>query len=211
MVRFIPRPFDGLVLLILVASAMAQESTPTFGTTVVDSSGFRGDIYAIPVDTEWLPKFKKLPLLGTIYTSSLNVPGRSFTEGFPGVTDRLEWFAILYRAKFWVTQTRAFRFALESDDGSKLYIDNRLVIDNDGGHAPFGCIGQAELAQGPHEVRVEYFQGPRFYVALMLGVTDENGSWHIFDTRSFRPPPHFNTAPPAHAVRKIRRGNCWAR
>jgi hypothetical protein len=35
--------------------------------------------------------------VGTIHTSSLNIPPRIFTDGFPGVTDRFEWFAIDYQ------------------------------------------------------------------------------------------------------------------
>ena len=66
----------------------ADGSLPTFGITVVDSSGLRGQIYLIREGSQWLPNFKKLKPVGSIYTSSLNIPPRSFTEGFPGVTDR---------------------------------------------------------------------------------------------------------------------------
>ena len=44
--------------------------------------------------SEWLPKFEKLEPVGTIYAKGLYIPPREFMEGFPGITDRVEWFAI---------------------------------------------------------------------------------------------------------------------
>lgn len=217
MVRYLPKSTRRALFCLVSACliqplAASQDSIPTFGTTVVDSSDFRGDVYAIPPGTDSLPKFKNLHAIGSIYTSTLNVPGRNFTEGFPGVTGRTEWFAIDYTGKFWVTSRRTFRFALESDDGSRLLIDGHTLIDNDGSHPSSGCTGRAELAEGVHQIRVSYFQGPGYAVALMLGVADEQGAWHIFDTRNFRPPADFDsTSRPRPTIRKIKRGNCWAR
>jgi hypothetical protein len=121
----------------LVAAASAQEQPlPSFGVTVVDPYGLRGDVYLIRRGSRKLPDFRKLEPVGTIYTSSLNVPPRDFSEGFPGVTKRIEWFAIDYTGRFWIVQPETYRFSLMSDDGSRLYIDDKLVINNDGVHPP---------------------------------------------------------------------------
>jgi alpha-L-fucosidase len=50
-----------------------------------------------------------------------------------------------------------YRFALESDDGSKLYINDVLIVDNDGLHPMDTKFGRAALARGLHSIRVEYF------------------------------------------------------
>lgn len=50
-----------------------------------------------------------------------------------------------------------YTFALLSDDGSLLYIDNELVVDNDGPHSPREVIGQKALAKGLHPVKILYF------------------------------------------------------
>ncbi|WP_164503597.1 PA14 domain-containing protein [Pleionea sediminis] len=53
-----------------------------------------------------------------------------------------------------------YRFHLNSDDGSKLYIDGQLITDNDGTHSAETIISEPiSLQQGEHELRVEYFQG----------------------------------------------------
>ena len=98
----------------------------------------------------------------------LNIQPQSFTAGFPGVTDRFEWFAIDYQGRIMLPQAGTYTFRLISDDGSKLFIDGELVIDNDGIHGPGNIDGEATLAAGIHDVRVQYFQGPREEVALVL-------------------------------------------
>jgi hypothetical protein len=141
-----------------------------FGTTVVMSTGLRGDIYFLPPMSYKLPKFDKRKSVGTIYTTELNIPRRSFTEGFPGVTDRFEWFAIDYHGKIWIEKAGKYTWGLVSDDGSKLYIDGHLVIDDDGMHPAQGYARAANLKRGEHRIRISYFQGPRDEVALMLAV-----------------------------------------
>jgi hypothetical protein len=51
-----------------------------------------------------------------------------------------------------------YTFTTTSDDGSKLYIDGRLVVDNDFQHAPERKSGQIGLKAGYHNIRLEYFE-----------------------------------------------------
>lgn len=180
------------VVVLFCASAVAGQEQPTFvfGTTVVLPSGLRGLVYHIHHNTKDLPNFEKMKPAGPpIYTSSLNLPPQSFTEGFPGVTKRNEWFAIDYTGRFWIADPGLYSFALLSDDGSKLYVDDQLVIDNDGQHPPLEKTGMADLAAGLHRMRVSYFQGPKFQIALVLRVAGPHQDLHVFSTDEFKPPP----------------------
>jgi hypothetical protein len=161
---------------------------PTFGTTVVISGGLRGEIYNIPSGTRRLPNFERLQSVGAIYTNVLNVPVRDFREGFPGVTERFEWFAIDYRGRFWIDKPGKYEFALTSDDGAILYIDGRVAIDNDGLHPPRKRSGAVKLSGGLHSIRVSYFQGPAMQVALVLSVKRAKTGWRIFSADDFAPP-----------------------
>ena len=67
-----------------------------------------------------------------------------------------------------------------SDDGSKLWIDDILVVDNDGLHAPAAKEAEYCLATGSHAIRVHYFQGPRTEVALQLTVAPPDGDFETF-------------------------------
>ncbi len=50
-----------------------------------------------------------------------------------------------------------YRFALSSDDGSQLWIDGKLVVDNDGLHSIVVNRGVVPLARGNHPIRVDWF------------------------------------------------------
>src|SRR5579863_4188241 len=141
-----------------------------FGTTVVDPSRLRGDIYYLKPGSPSLPNFKKLKPVGSIYTNGFNIPQREFTEGFPGVTDRFEWFAIDYTGKFYIANPGRYEFVLISDDGSNLYVDGKKVVHNDGLHPVQRAEGSVRLAKGLHAIRLSYFQGPREWIALIMGI-----------------------------------------
>jgi hypothetical protein len=175
--------------LTVVAVAVGQDAVPTFGITVVVPGGFEGRIYHLKRNTPKLPNFRKMKPVGTIYTASLNVPLQDFRLGFPGVTKRYEWFAIDYTGRFWIEHPGAYGFVLSSDDGAKLYIDDRLIVNNDGIHPVKDEKGMAELSGGVHRIRVSYFQGPAAGVALVLKVAPPGEKLRIFSTDEFKPPP----------------------
>jgi hypothetical protein len=210
------RVLTGTVSAVLMCAQTPVPNSPptfsttvyTFGTTTVIPGGLTGEIYALPEGARSLPNFKKLEPLGKIYTRKLWVPPRDFSEGFPGVTDRIEWFAIDFNGRFYVADPGTYWFSIRSDDGSKLYIDNKQVINADG----VGWLsgeGSVKLATGVHQIRVSYFQGPRYHLYLMLSVKGPNAkSFRVFDTDEFRPPSdlaEWTTGAPADMADPVRR------
>ena len=187
-----------LMLGIQDQPAPPQDDTVTaFGTTVVDTQGFKGTIYYLSHRSQALPgALKKMKPQGVIYTRTLNVTPRGFEQGFPGVTKRFEWFGINYEGKFWIEKAGLYKFELTSDDGSLLYIDGAQIIDNDGMHPAQTRTGSVELAHGPHDIRVRYFQGPRYDVALVLKVAPPGESMRVFSMDEFRPAGQ--ALPPVH-------------
>lgn len=93
-----------------------------------------------------------------------NTLGKPLREGFVyefsldelNVDDK-DHFAVLFTAKLDITKAGKYNFGIISDDGSKLFIDGKLVIDNDGSHSPDIKKGFAELTKGVHNIKVEYF------------------------------------------------------
>lgn len=174
------------VTVLFALSANTQEYT--FGTTTVSTSALQGKVYLIPSGTDHLPKFEKLKPAGSVYANSLNVWPQRFDQGFPGVTERAEWFAIDYTGKFWVEDTGDYGFSLLADDGARLWIDGKLVVDLDGTHGAIGASGSAHLSRGVHRIRVSYYQGPAYAVALVLAIAKPGGAWKIFHTDDYLPP-----------------------
>jgi outer membrane protein OmpA-like peptidoglycan-associated protein len=166
---------------------LTTSASAVFGSKAPDPLALRGEIYNLETGTSKLPDFDKLPSVGVIYVSSLNVPERDFMDGFPGVTDRFEWFAIDYKGTFSAPVAAKYDFHLKSDDGSKLFIDGRPLIDNDGVHAEHEEDGSVALEAGVHSMRLEYFQGPRASIALVLEVSVGGGPLHTFDAHASSP------------------------
>ena len=84
------------------------------------------------------------------------------TESFdiaPLAMGRNEDFAIRFVGNAAIESDGLYRIVLVSDDGSKLYINDELFIDNDGNHPakPSGRI--VRLNKGLLPIKVEYFQG----------------------------------------------------
>jgi hypothetical protein len=154
------------------------EEQEVFGDNRWIQNAFTGDIYYLPEGTSQLPDFSALNSVGKIYAKILNIPERPFDTGFPNVTSRFEWFAIRYTGDIRIrsSQEGEYTFKLTSDDGSRLIIDNKIIINNDGQHPTSAGEGSIFLTEGIHQVTIEYFQGPRLYVALIFEVRPP-GAW----------------------------------
>ena len=50
-----------------------------------------------------------------------------------------------------------YNFSTLSDDGSKLFIDDIEIVNNDGEHAAVEVAGKAALKKGYHTIKVIYF------------------------------------------------------
>lgn len=51
-----------------------------------------------------------------------------------------------------------YKFYLSSDDGSRLYLDEQLVLDNNGLHGPVELSAEVPMTAGLHSIRVDYFE-----------------------------------------------------
>lgn len=152
------------------------------------SGSLHGKVYRLPY-IEKLPDYESFNSVGDLYTYTLQIKPQVYREEYPGPIKRDTWFGIDYRGTFWIRKAGSFQFFLRSDDGAKLYIDEAVIIDNDGLHQG-GQIraGQVRLTQGLHRIRIAYFQGPPNSVALELAVRPPGAAVQVFDTRNFSPP-----------------------
>ena len=62
-------------------------------------------------------------------------------------------------------------FATSSDDGSRVFINDKMIIDNDGIHGVTDKQGDAELKAGKHKIRIEFFEGNYGREALHVYLT----------------------------------------
>lgn len=67
-------------------------------------------------------------------------------------------FGLVFEGYILVPKTEVYTFYLKTDDGSKLIIDDTVVIDHDGMHDMVEKSGDIALQKGFHKYRVEFFQ-----------------------------------------------------
>ncbi len=104
---------------------------------------------------EWnrLPDFDVLKASRLEYLPTIELPTAQGAQG--GRAE--EFVARLFSGWITVPADAVYEFALSSDDGSRLIIGGRIVIDNDGLHSPIEKRGVIALAAGPHWMMVQYF------------------------------------------------------
>ncbi len=69
-----------------------------------------------------------------------------------------EKFALRFRGYVHAPRTGVYVFYLASDDGSRMSIDGRALIDNDGNHGLSVEKGEIALSAGWHPIEILYFQ-----------------------------------------------------
>lgn len=90
------------------------------------------------------------------------------------ITPRIkDHFAVRFTGSFSIPETNIYRFVLESYDGSKLIIDGKEIINNDGVHYEILRDGYAALEKGQHTIELDYFDFTR-RETLLLKIGKEN-------------------------------------
>jgi hypothetical protein len=70
---------------------------------------------------------------------------------------RKDKFAFEFTGYIKIAKDGIYNFFTRSDDGSKLFIDDEEVVDNDGNHGTVEKNGKAGLKKGYHKIRVIYY------------------------------------------------------
>ena len=68
-------------------------------------------------------------------------------------------FALRFTGMIQIPTSGKYMFTISSDDGSRLYIDNKLLINNDGPHGMVEKQGGVDLLAGSYPIVVTYFDG----------------------------------------------------
>jgi hypothetical protein len=121
---------------------------------VGDTAGVGAAYYAL-TNPSVLPDFSILiPYLSTS-VPTINFPS---TGGAFANSGRAENVGALYTAWLDVPEPGEWRLYTNSDDGSKLWVGDQLVVNNDGLHGMVEVGGTIALARGRHQVTVGFFE-----------------------------------------------------
>ncbi|WP_017730391.1 PKD domain-containing protein [Nafulsella turpanensis] len=106
--------------------------------------------YEIAPSRPWssLPDFSGLSPVKTGTVDEISVSPR----------EQDDFYAFTFEGYIDIDEAGTYFFYTDSDEGSKIYINDRLVVNNDGVHKSKVVYNDVELSSGLHKIRVEYFE-----------------------------------------------------
>jgi len=119
---------------------------------------------------EWekLPDFAKLKPVKT------GVADSAFAlKDLPAKTN----FGCVFEGYVEIVKDGSYIFALVSNDGSRLFLGNKLIVDNDGVHSAMSIQSYVlPLEKGFYPIRIEYFQKNQSGVFQLLYLNPDTGT-----------------------------------
>lgn len=112
------------------------------------------EYYALDAPTS-LPDFSSLVPYASEIVPEIYYPATSGTFAGSGRVDNV---GAVFSGWIDVPVSGYWTLGLTSDDGSRLWIGDDLVVDNDGVHTMRTVRGTRALAAGRHRLRIEYFE-----------------------------------------------------
>jgi len=145
--------FQSLVLTATVPSTSRELSlfwiTPGGVEQVIPATS----LYAIPMGINGL--------VGKYYANNhwSGSPTVIQKDSFVFANDFLPgFFSIEWEGRILLPRAGTYTFGTRSDDGSQLWIDDKLVVDNGGHHSDRYVESRVALSEGWHDLRLRYFQ-----------------------------------------------------
>jgi PA14 domain len=133
-------------LLLLLSLALAWTALGLFRPTLRAGDGLTAQYFDNDTWDGW-------PAGAFLDTRISTARIRERWNGVPPERFSARWLGFLA-----VGRAGRYRFATTSDDGSRLYIDDQLVVDNGGAHSAATRSGEIALTRGAHRVRLDYVQ-----------------------------------------------------
>lgn len=97
-------------------------------------------------------------------------------------------FGLIFEGEIYIPSSGEYAFHLASDDGSELYLDENLLINNGGEHADRIKSGKKNVEAGWHPLRVRFFDSGGG-ASVRLWWTPPGGQEEKIAPRFFRPRP----------------------
>lgn len=133
-----------------VSGPVSSTFTKVSPTPAANVSGLSNGVQFSYYEGDWnvLPDFSKLKPVKEGVASVFDISQRN----------QPEYFGLDFNGFIRVPDDGVYSLSTDSDDGSRLYIDGKLLVDNDGLHGNKEVKGVVALAAGAHLIRVQYFQ-----------------------------------------------------
>jgi hypothetical protein len=156
--RLTPLPITALAIALSIASI----ALPVIGSPASIPQGLIGRYFG---NAHW----EGQPLVERVDVELSTATVASVAEVRSLPVFSVEWSGYLV-----ADTTGIQRFATKSDDGSWLWIDDRLIVDNGGRHSALNASGEIHLTRGVHRIRVRFQEMGGGY-SFQVGQTSTGG------------------------------------
>ena len=149
------------------------------GTTqpdpTADPNGLLANVFALPAGTESLPDFATLGApAATVPIRELNYEARG---AFPGVSVSGETIGMQFVGSLNIVEEGEYTLCLNSMAGSRVLLDETLVVDNDGNHtAPTEKCEPVYMAAGEYGIEIDYFYQSSLGVKVLFSWNRDGGA-----------------------------------
>jgi hypothetical protein len=143
---FLPLAVIGICFAVKTSLAADDEVKPGLVAEIFSFNDAVEDFPTIPADKK--PTVKKVDAQVNVDSTTENWPGTNLSDHF-----YIRWTGVIKIAK-----DGKYKFFTESDDGSRLLIDGKQVVNNGGLHGMEEQSGEVELKAGDHEIKIEMFE-----------------------------------------------------
>ena len=121
------------------------------------SPGLVCSLYSLPGEITRMPDFSAVMATQTFVVEDIDIPAT--TSSWPMAPETMtNRFAAIFEGAIYASGCGRYVFSLSSDDGSRLFIDGELLIDNGGNHSMTEKTAAIALSEGLHDIRVEYYE-----------------------------------------------------
>ncbi|CAJ1349270.1 unnamed protein product [Effrenium voratum] len=119
-------------------------------------AGLEGQYFYLSYSPDSIPGMDSL--VPDLVKIDLEVNQVQTLSAWPGLSVE-DHFAARWTGYVKIEAPGTYRFTLNSDDGSRLFINGALVVDNDGVHGMQSLTGEISLVAGFHSLQIDYFEG----------------------------------------------------
>ncbi|MEM6966915.1 MAG: OmpA family protein [Bacteroidota bacterium] len=124
-------------------------------------ASFKGTAYELPrkkYNFKYHPKYEKQKPIGTLEWEKIDIPETPDKEVIPEIGKKYG-YCIIFKSEMKIEKEGWYKFALNSDDGSILWIDKKAVVLNDGTHQMRFKEDSIALRPGNYPIKIWYYQG----------------------------------------------------
>ena len=147
-------------------------------------NGLVGNVYLIEGEVTELPQFSGDPA-AVVAVDNLNVATNDFK---PKIAGRNEWFGVHFRGSLNIVEPGEYEFCLNSDDGAQVYLDEGLVLNNDGVHEAKEVCDKFKVEAGEYQFDLLWFQAGAGPMALQMTWAKDGGKKEPIPFNAFFPP-----------------------